>query len=112
MTCYGLPGKQYRLWWYVRRRDLVRFARRRPDLFGGIQTARLVQLLEDERLAEEIAQGHPRRSNDRRSVRTVEAALVFPSIREAARRMGVTRQAVSFALRTGCRAAGYHWEWV
>lgn len=109
----GLPARQlhHGAWrpWYVRRSDLVALARRRPELFGGIERGRLVQLLENERLADVIAAAHPRRSNTPRRVRCVELGREFASIRDAARAVFVSRQLIQIAIRTGARAAGYHW---
>lgn len=95
---------------YIRRADLVAFARREPARFGGIEVSRLVMLLEDERLAEQIAADHPQRPWHRKALRAVESGRRFATVREAARAMFVTRQALTFALRTGGTCAGFHWE--
>jgi hypothetical protein len=111
----GLPATQlhHGAWrpWYVRRSDLVALARRRPELFGGIEPGRLVQLLENERLADTIAAAHTRRANTPKRVRCVEMGRTFVSIRDAARTVFVSRQLIQIAIRTGARAAGYHWAW-
>ncbi len=111
----GLPAKQlhHGAWrpWYVRRCDLVALARRRPELFGGIGRGRLAQLLENEQLADAIAAAHTRRANTPKRVRCVESGRVFVSIRDAARTVFVSRQLIQIAIRTGARAAGYHWTW-
>lgn len=95
---------------YVRRADLVAFARREPRRFGGIPVNRLVMLLEDERLAEWIAAEYPRRPWHRKALRAVESGKRFETVREAAKALYVTRQALTFALRTGGTCAGFHWE--
>jgi hypothetical protein len=111
----GLPATQlhHGAWrpWYVRRSDLVALARRRPELFGGIEPGRLVQLLENERLADTIAAAHTRRANTPKRVHCVEMGRTFVSIRDAARTVFVSRQLIQIAIRTGARAAGYHWAW-
>ena len=95
---------------YVKRSDLVAFARREPQRFGGIPASRLALVLEDEELAERIAAAYPRRPWHRKALRAVESGKVFATVREAAKAMHVTRQALTFALRTGGTCAGYHWE--
>jgi hypothetical protein len=95
---------------YVRRSDLVAFARRHPEALGGIERSRLVMLLDDEELAEAIAAEHRHRPWHRKRVVCVETGIVHPTVREAAKAVHVTRQAITYALRTGGTAAGWHWR--
>lgn len=95
---------------YIRRADLVAFARAYPQALGGIEQSRLMMLLEDEELAEAIATDHPRRPWHRKTVRAVETGRTWPTVRAAAREVFVTRQAITYALRTGGTAAGWHWQ--
>lgn len=108
---YGIPchrdGRRAR---FYRRSDLRAAARERPAIFSGITADRLFLLLEDRELAERIAAAHPRRHKDPRPVRAVETGWHYPSIRAAAARMHITRQAIQHAIRTGNTAAGYHWK--
>lgn len=103
-------GKRQQLVSYVRRRDLVAFARAHPQALGGIERGRLMMLLEDEALADAIAEGHTRRPWYRKPVRCVETGRVWPTVRAAAKEVFVTRQAITYALRTRGTAAGWHWE--
>lgn len=95
---------------YIRRCDLRALARERPELFAGIEEPRLIQVLEDEALAAEIAQNHPRRKARPRPVRCVETGKVYPTVRAAARQIYVTPRAITWAIETGNRAAGRHWQ--
>ena len=95
---------------YVRRDDLLAFARQHPDRLGGIPVERLALLLEDEELAEAIAAAHPRRPWHRKAVRCVETGKTFPTTRAAAAAIWVRRQAITYALRTGGTAGGFHWQ--
>ncbi|MEB3169079.1 MAG: MerR family transcriptional regulator [Synechococcaceae cyanobacterium] len=94
---------------YYRRSDLRRLARNRPETFQGIAADRLFLLLEDRKLAGAIAAKYPRRAMEPRPVRAVETGWHYPSLRAAAQRMHVTRQAISYAIHHGGTAAGYHW---
>lgn len=109
-TRYGIPchrdGRKAR---FYRRSDLRRVAQERPAIFGGISPSRLFMLLEDRELADRIAGSHGRRGMDPKPVRAVETGWLYPSVRAAAARVHVTRQAIQYAIRTGRTAAGYHW---
>lgn len=95
---------------YIKRVDVVALAKKQPALFGGISAARLNCLLEDEDLAEHIATTYPRRPWYRQPVVCRETGRRFPSIREAARTVFITRQSILYSIKTGGTAAGYHWE--
>ena len=45
------------------------------------------------------------------AVRNKDTKELFGSIVEAANAYGVSRKAISQAVRTGCRSAGYYWEY-
>lgn len=102
------PGR--RPFRYVRRDDLMAFARKHPQRLGGIPADRLALLLEDEDLAKAIAAAHPRRPWHRKAVRCVETGEVYPTTRAAAAAEWVRRQAITYALRTGGTAGGFHWR--
>jgi hypothetical protein len=95
---------------YVRRDDLLTFAREHPDRLGGIPAERLALLLEDEELAQAIATAHPHRPWHRKAVRCVETGKVYATVRAAAAAAWVRRQAITYALRTGGTAGGFHWQ--
>jgi hypothetical protein len=95
---------------YVQRKDLLAFARKNPRLLGGIPAERLALLLEDQELAKTIAIANPRRPWHRKTVRCVETGQVYPTTRAAAAAAWVARQAITYALRTGGTAGGYHWQ--
>lgn len=111
-THYGIPchrdGRQAR---FFRRVDLRQVAKDRPEIFGGIDADRLFLLLEDRPLADAIAAAHPRRAMQPRPVRAIETGWRYPSIRAAAARVHIARQAIQHAIRTGGTAAGYHWTY-
>lgn len=102
---------------YIRRDNLRRFARLHPEQFGGIPMSNLIMLIEDERLAEWIAETYPTRPpgleqcrKPPRPVRCVETGQTFPSIQAAAAAVFVTKYAISVALKRGSRSAGFHWQ--
>lgn len=107
---YGIPchrdGRRAR---FFRRSDLIQVAQERPATFAGISADRLFLLLEDRQLADRIAAAHPRRGMAPRPVRAVETGWRYPSVRAAATRAHISRQAIQNAIRTGGTAAGYHW---
>ena len=96
---------------FFRRSDLIRVARERPEIFGGIPADQLFLLLEDRQLADAIAVSHPRRAMEPRPVRAIETGWHYPSVRAAAARMFIARQAITYSIRTGGTAAGYHWTY-
>lgn len=95
---------------YFRRSELRKVARQQPDIFGGISADRLFMLLEDRQLADDIAAQFPRRGSDPKPVVAVETGWWYPSITAAAERNFIGTSAIQQAVRTGCRAAGYHWR--
>lgn len=98
---------------YVTRKELRRLARQHPQWFAGATTANLVQLLEDEKLAEWCKQHQPIRYGRNCSpVRCIETGLVYPSVMAAAAAVFVTRHWLHYSLRTGCRAGGFHWQYL
>lgn len=107
---YGIPchrdGRGRR---FFRRSDLRRVAKRQPERFAGISADRLFLLLEDRSMADAVAAAFPRRPMAPRQIRCVETGWLYPSIKGAARRVGVVSGAIQRAIRTGGTAAGYHW---
>lgn len=101
---------------YVYRPDLRDWAKKHPQLFGGIDRAALVMLLEDEELADWIADNYPRRPQGleatARPVRRLDTGEVYPSLSAAGRAVYVHRKAIEEAIAFGRRSAGVHWEFV
>ena len=94
---------------FFRRSDLRKAAHSQPETFGGIPADRLFLLLEDRELADRIATAYPWRAATPRPVCAVETGWSYPSVRAAAARFNICRQAIQHAIRTGGTAAGYHW---
>jgi hypothetical protein len=111
ITHLGLPASRDGARWAVRRSDLRVFARENPRLFARATRPALVQLLEDEALADMITDGKHYYPHRPRPVRCLETGQVFPSLAAAARASFVVRQVIRKAIRTGGFAAGYHWIW-
>jgi hypothetical protein len=42
----------------------------------------------------------------------LETELVYPSVRQASRQTGVCRSSIQSSCHSGCRAGGYHWQFV
>lgn len=96
---------------YVRRRDLRRLALDKPRLFGGMSVCDLTQLLDSQRLAEQIVDlnlGSPRGPVP---VVCVETGRRFSSIREAAHNAFVTPARLRAVLDHPTHTAGnLHWR--
>ena len=96
---------------FFHRRELARAARERPWIFSSINADRLFLLLEDRELADSIAASYPTHHGTPRPVRAIETGWLYPSKREAARRVNITPRAISYSITTGGTAAGYHWAY-
>lgn len=107
----GLPAIRCGWCWYVRRRDLVAFARRRPDLFRRFPMPRLVVLLEDRKTAEAIAASRCHLKGLSRRVVAVETGTVYPSISAAAKSAYYSPRHLRRAIQNGQAVGGYHWRW-
>lgn len=102
-------GRSFPYW--IRRRDLRQFAKRHPELLGGLAEPELVQLLDSEPLAAEIvAMELPPSRRRAAAVECVETGRRYPSITAAAKSAYVTKQRMRAAIATGERANGYHWR--
>lgn len=97
---------------YFRRTDILAFAKKRPDLLGGIASEKLFLLLEDEELAESIALAFPKRKGAGRMIKAVESGQVYPSVVAAAKEVFATRQGIHSAIRNNGTCAGFHWIYV
>lgn len=109
-TCQQLqPGGRR----YVTRSELRRVARLHPEYFAGATTTNLVQLLENEQLAQWVKEHRPIRLGRNRSpVRCIETGMVYPSVTAASAAAFVDRNQLHRSLRTGCSAGGFHWQYV
>lgn len=100
--------------YYIHRRNLRKLARQHPRLFGGISEAALTCLLEDEKLAEQIAAAYPHRPpavhHRPKPVTCVETGIVYPSQTAAARAVYVVPSAINWAVTTNQPIAGFHWK--
>jgi hypothetical protein len=95
--------------WYISRKSLRDLARQQPEQFAGSSISDLTQLLDSQRLAEQIAALPPTWIPGRpRPVRCVETGEVFPSCEEAGRRFYVTRSAVYLAAAGKRKHSGGH----
>ena len=106
-----LPAKRIGRLWFVRRGTLRQWAKRPQNQrhFGGIQLDRLVMLLEDRELAEQILERHPTRGT-RTKVKCLETGKTYQSIVDAAAAHFVSHPAIWHGLREHRAVAGYHFE--
>lgn len=100
---------------FITSANLRKFARERPELFGGLNSIDLYIALESESLVEFITTNYPNRSRGitpPKRVRCVETGRVYNSYAEAAKDNYVTRSGIYKAVRKGQKANGYHFELV
>lgn len=83
---------------YVSRQNWRRLARKRPQALGGFSADRLFALLEDRKLAEQVASRYPRPRGDWR-IRCVETGEIWPSAVVAARELHVSQTTITLAMR-------------
>jgi len=100
LPCVRFGGTRSHPRW-IRRADLRAFARRRPEVFGGLSEAELVQLLCGEQLARELAERQMPRERLRYPVECIDTGGRWPSIGAAARAAYVTKQRMRHAVRHG-----------
>lgn len=85
----------------IKRSDLRRLARQRPQLFGGVNRGDLVQLLESEDLADWVLEQYPQRWQDRHhghQVWWVDRGLKFDSYAAAGRAAHVCSKSIRRAV--------------
>lgn len=95
---------------YVARAQLVRLARSKPHVFYGVPRERLYHLLEDEKLAEQIAHNWTAPPK-LRPVRCVELQQMWPSVAAAAADRFCHRRSITRAIEKGRTCLEHHWEW-
>ena len=98
--------------YYVPRKQLRRLTKLAPEHFAGRDVVDLEYLLGDEELAKQL-HAMPRMyiRGTQKPVRCIERCRVYASVREAARAVYVTPQAIQKAIYRGTPSAGVHWEW-
>jgi len=97
---------------FIRRDSLCAMAIERPQYFGGQSRSVLVQLLDNESLADSIVAMKLPSPKQRRAVLCVETGRRFETISEAARSVYVTYQRLQRAIREGQRSVGFHWRYL
>lgn len=93
----------------VRREDLRRMAREHPVALGGCDRGALVQLLEDEALADAVLRRYPRRYQGAGNGQAIECETLhrrFSSYAEAGRKLHMDRHTIRDAAMQGRPACG------
>lgn len=99
--------------WFVKRSDLRDFARRNPHLFNHLDRPTLVELMDQEKAADDVLSVGQRvycRATMPRPVRCIETGAVFPSISAAARAIPIATSSIWHSLTHGSSSGGLHWE--
>jgi hypothetical protein len=111
-----LPRTKIKNWYYINRRDLRRWARSNMQRFGGIPHANLVQLFEDERLADAIQEAFPTKpqglEGTAKRVICIESGITYPSLSAAARATHISYQAISLSITEKRPSCGLNWKFV
>lgn len=95
----------------IYRDDLVALARRKPHLFGGIDEERLLWMLEDPLLVDQIRRQHPRAVSQlepRQIIRPLDGRTWRSGV-ELAAELGVSEQSVYLSLKRGYRCRGHRY---
>lgn len=98
---------------YINPAALRRFARKRPELFGGLNRIDLYIVLEDEKLVDFILANYPNRNhalNPPNRVRCIETGRIYRSYKEAGKAVFVSRSGIYKSVKFGIAANGYHFE--
>jgi hypothetical protein len=95
---------------YFMREWIRQFAKRRPDLFAGFPESALFQILENEKMAADLASRERPQWVTCKPVICVETGQQYPTIRAAARAAYVTNERMSKVVRRGGTANGKHWR--
>lgn len=97
-------GRAFPYW--IHRRDLRAFAATNPALFGGLSEGQLVELLDSEALAAQIAAMDLPRPRQPVAVECIDTGRRYASIKAAARAAYVTPQRMAVVLASGGTANG------
>lgn len=98
---------------FISAANLRKFARERPELFGGLNSVDLYIALESESLVEFITTNYPNRNRGitpPKRVRCIETGRIYNSYMEAAKAHHVTRSGIFKAVKFGTKANGHHFE--
>lgn len=98
---------------FISAANLRKFARKRPELFGGLNSIDLYIALESKSLVEFITTNYPNRHRGTKPpqrVRCVETGRIYSSYMEAAKAHYVTRSGIFKAVKFGRTANGHHFE--
>lgn len=106
-TRYGSTGGHGR---WIKRADLAAFAKRRPELFGGLSEGALVQLLSSETLAASLASRKLPKLRRSTQVVCVESGFRWRTIGAAAKAAYVTKQRMRHVVRYGGTINGRHYR--
>jgi hypothetical protein len=96
---------------WISRAAVRNLAQREPQAFAGLSEAELFQVLDSEKLAEELAEMKLKRPPLCRPVVCIETGWWYPSTEAAARAVYVCRTTMRQAIRTGGMANGRHWRY-
>lgn len=111
-----LPRRKIKGYYYIKRRDLAKWALEHPHLFGGLNHANLMQLFESEDIADYILNNYPNRpvglEATARPIRCITTNQLFPSLSAAARATHMTYQAISLSIRQQREACGLRFEFI
>jgi hypothetical protein len=111
-----LPRRKIKGYYYIKRRELMRWAMQHPHLLGGLKWSNLVQLFESEDFADYICENFPNRpaglEATARPVRCITTNEIYPSLSAAARATHMTYQAISLGIREQRPACGLRFEFI
>lgn len=100
---------------FVSAANLRKFARQRPELFGGLNPIDLYIALESESLVEFITTNYPKRNScikPPKRVRCVETGRIYNSCVQAAKDNYVSRSGIYKAIKFGRRLNNHHFVFV
>lgn len=103
---WGTRGWVRRRKRFMLRADVVKLARQRPWLFGGCERGGLVQLLENEALADSILAAYPKRCCQPLAVVCTTTGQWYHSAHAAAMACFMDRRSVVLAMREGREVFG------
>lgn len=99
--------------YYIRRDAFMEWARANMHRLGGLQRSRLLMLLEDEAMVDQILKQYPNRPLNRpliAGVRCVDDGRSWPSLAAAARACYCDESSLRWSLRTGRPVVGLRFE--
>ena len=115
----GLKHQKNRQIWrspiFIKIEDVKKFARQRPELFGGIPYCKLFIALEDEKLAEQISKTYPKRlrvMHQSKPVICKETGRVYKSIKHAGRVYRIWPSTIARSIRKNHSVNGFHFEFL